>query len=1480
MTAVTKAKPTRNLKGIPAIPRATLSVPQTSPTSLPLALARPDLASPGDILALQRTVGNRATTHLIQAQVRVGPAGDRYEREADQVAAQVMTMPAPTRRQIAQRQEEEEELQAQPLASTSPPLVQRQAERHANDAPVIHPASPQNIQRIFGRGRTTRKSRVYQGRPGGRQSQEKVIETINLSPQGRATQLKRYLVDKPVKGNLNGFNVVLPLLEGGSSNEVENHFPGNKTIPARLREIFSSYRQQYLLEVFQGGEPSAKSKFALRAGLLTGTSFTFGRGSGRREHNVNTDLVAFAHTLSVTNLRNILADRALIKPLTKKTLRLLKVELRAKQKEAETEDVDDDSERLVKQVELFNAYQKQLIEMVSSRPVKIVGSRSKHKRRLTNELQQWAEGKPRAIIDKLLNPQSEFSQTLASKYKRADVIYLKALMKNPSSWQAEHEDEEEVENLSKEESAVLQQIEALLARQTDKGRLKRLRQRGNIQAQIEKLLFGEGGPANALATVRKLYGEGWQETLGNKLQAAGLAESKTEELLTKIEHGGETAGGIYQQLWRRVPRESHAKLHRSTKRVRWSRTTLDLIQQLKPGTPAYNLVQGDHALLVKIEEHSKTAHWDKITAILGLEEVQPEEEVVAPLPPDTGKWVALLNAELTSNIINRATLYQHVFNAQQDAWTYGKAQLPQEARAGLGDLYENHGNVPEGMTNGYNTFMRQLGAGIEFGKWWSPGEKQSRTRLKQSVGIDAAPYARRLTVGDLLNAAKKSGGKRRTKQELVKFAIEGLSGQALLDQWAVLDRQNLVFKVKATLWGQTRDRNQKSLADLLKRPERVKLERALLERIAKECLQAERSKEEAADAMVAADMMTEDQRAPDAAIRYVAQRTLSIAGLEGAQQLSKGKQWSRFSTRSLIYKEAQSEYLGKLRSTHTDIRTGPEEEKEEKLTEGTQTLAETAKTLKSEEEAFKALRVKYNRRFKALVMTVTSALLGTLGLVFTGGLSAGPLMAGLWAALSSVISKGISTLVEYTNEGNVVVTDAFRELFVNTVIGFIGGVMGNVNLAVRSLGAKSLYGDSAKVGAKLFGKPGLSILGGWAQQLSTTVVGAPSHAVDRLLQSSSVTSAWQQSRDNFAQKFKGLPLGTLQSYAKGFLTMAVVEGSLALKLGDLLPKSDHPGLGKLGTGEEGLQSKETFEKHGAIRPFEFDSWKGFWKSIVQGSQVNTTDYGKSFIIYRKGVPKGWEVDTSVLTTDDGPQSLVNAYKSLGFTIVMGSLKKGVSKALSTVGPSKQPSLTGRKSGGTEHEGYEAFGELDTEKLQRLNTLNPEDRAKLMGLSTEKITALPVDKLLALARKNALRQAEFTKLNELSLPHLQRFTILSLTKLATRFSAEQLAAFKTQNLNFGRLGRFLQLPTTTLNKYAQLDAVKLARLVKKFSKAKLTALADLGTPRLEAVSQLNNACLRIIRELNRNQLQTLAQLSVNQIGELTAENIIEQLNQQD
>jgi hypothetical protein len=46
------------------------------------------------LLKLQRKIGNRAVSALIQTKLRVGPAGDAFEQEADRVADRVMRMPA------------------------------------------------------------------------------------------------------------------------------------------------------------------------------------------------------------------------------------------------------------------------------------------------------------------------------------------------------------------------------------------------------------------------------------------------------------------------------------------------------------------------------------------------------------------------------------------------------------------------------------------------------------------------------------------------------------------------------------------------------------------------------------------------------------------------------------------------------------------------------------------------------------------------------------------------------------------------------------------------------------------------------------------------------------------------------------------------------------------------------------------------------------------------------------------------------------------------------------------------------------------------------------------------------------------------------------------------------------------------------------------------------------------------------------------
>src|SRR5438128_785067 len=49
--------------------------------------------TPQNILYLQRTIGNRQVTNLLQAKLQVSQPEDEYEREADHVAERVLRMP-------------------------------------------------------------------------------------------------------------------------------------------------------------------------------------------------------------------------------------------------------------------------------------------------------------------------------------------------------------------------------------------------------------------------------------------------------------------------------------------------------------------------------------------------------------------------------------------------------------------------------------------------------------------------------------------------------------------------------------------------------------------------------------------------------------------------------------------------------------------------------------------------------------------------------------------------------------------------------------------------------------------------------------------------------------------------------------------------------------------------------------------------------------------------------------------------------------------------------------------------------------------------------------------------------------------------------------------------------------------------------------------------------------------------------------------
>src|SRR5262245_2998748 len=163
----------------PTSASASLPLLVTTPAGLPWALADPRVTSPRDILALQRTHGNRAVTRLIQAKLIVGPAGDQYEQDAERRAQHVMSALAPRSPQPLQRQHAEPQVPTEPVIRRVAPGPTSEASQDIEDC----------LHALQGSGRPLP--------PGVRAQMESSFEAdfsgVRVHTGGEAVQLNRGL---------------------------------------------------------------------------------------------------------------------------------------------------------------------------------------------------------------------------------------------------------------------------------------------------------------------------------------------------------------------------------------------------------------------------------------------------------------------------------------------------------------------------------------------------------------------------------------------------------------------------------------------------------------------------------------------------------------------------------------------------------------------------------------------------------------------------------------------------------------------------------------------------------------------------------------------------------------------------------------------------------------------------------------------------------------------------------------------------------------------------------------------------------------------------------------------------------------------------------------------------------------------------------------------------------------------------------------
>lgn len=99
---------------------------------------------PHPLSHLHRAVGNQAGGRLLQAKLKVGQPGDKFEREADRVADTVMRMPEP---QLQRQPEEEEEVRRQ--LEEEEETIQTKT---TSTTPSVTPKLASNIRALRGRG--------------------------------------------------------------------------------------------------------------------------------------------------------------------------------------------------------------------------------------------------------------------------------------------------------------------------------------------------------------------------------------------------------------------------------------------------------------------------------------------------------------------------------------------------------------------------------------------------------------------------------------------------------------------------------------------------------------------------------------------------------------------------------------------------------------------------------------------------------------------------------------------------------------------------------------------------------------------------------------------------------------------------------------------------------------------------------------------------------------------------------------------------------------------------------------------------------------------------------------------------------------------------------------------------------------------------------------------------------------------------------
>jgi hypothetical protein len=989
---------------------------------------------PAELLTLQRTIGNRNVATLLQHH-RHAPPPQAIQRTPHN--APTITAKAP-----------------------APPRIQRNP-----------------IAKLRGIGRT----KVFEGNAGGKQSQEKAFDVLTLSPEDRATRLV-HVLSTTYSSNKSRFEDARMALTGGGNIEaLYQSASGGGDLRQRLTYLFGKHplRLQYVLEILDKGEPSQWLQLAEKVGALD--SYL---KSGRTVVDMATrdNVMAFVQSMSYAELKKAYetfpgqlrraAGRRGMAVIESRLNRQKLEDQMSRQGQSPTGQPANDQEK-ANQQRLVELYDQEAASMVRMRRSKLQTSKgldrikgrkgglrkstSTDTTRIVKELRDWCLDKDPEVIKKLTEHRGRlhhelrwaFGLSFSTLLSKDSVNYVYEMMLYPDTTNPEH---------------AVKQIEAVLNRRIGSVKVIRWAKRG-ATSEIEDILeqvdpedmqrtLGRDG----IEKLGKMSDEAMMDFLWQK---SPLHSSPHRRRIThRLRHGEKAKkGGVYDRLWQIA--DSKVK---QADFLRVSQRIVNIIQRdLDHSTPDFELVRQDGWLLRRIKAITSRLpgtrdSWSLITKILGIHDdvskMQEQSEfkygsdyeadakthwASRDMQSKAEHWAARIDGELGSVISRPSTVLMHIYSAQEDA-----------------DEYAGDPNQDPGKSNDekYKDFMQAVGKAIVHkfgiarfrGSFWDPRRRgPTIRRIKEALSGDPA---KRLTIGELLNATKGSFGKIRTDSTQVANIINLLSGQELLYAWTNFktletwytrikampattqkeqdeqqaQKQGLanqfLLSVRPEFWDQKLEKygmgafgevekGHVTFRDLLKRSKRVDMERKLLERIADKAEGVDKFKEMSAWLLG----VDNEPNGEEVAAKYFANRTRGVAKMQSAQLLGTGAQWSFFSTSSTEYKGTQAQLAGVVRQgkdIDLNSNTTSSQQRLALLEQNVKQFKQTGQRLDAEEEHFRAIQKTYNARVKTIISTIGAIISTTISAAIaaaTWGAGAPILFASLTTSLIAILGS-------------------------------------------------------------------------------------------------------------------------------------------------------------------------------------------------------------------------------------------------------------------------------------------------------------------------------------------------------------------------------------------------------------------------------------------------------------------------------------------